>query len=700
MAGRRFVPLALGAALTSAAGLAWVQVFTPAAILAWLVLAILLPTAMVALWSGISGGRLSLWVAVPVSAGVWFMVAGTTLLGPAELASAPTRVLAGLRYGWYELLLATPPVVPEPQLLVSVHALGWLSAYATAEVIARTRARLAALLPSFTVLAGALPFGADRRGFALSAPAFIVAALAFLLVRSPASTRGPAIGRRLLGGAPWIAGVTVAATLLGSPALLGPDRDPLDLRQYLEVAPRLHSAINPLDQVSAWLAAPDARLFTVAAAWPENWRIAVLDRFDGRTWITDNGFLPTHGRVPGVDDEGEPLHQTVVIHDLAGPWLPAAASPVEIAGVAVLADPETGMLLSRAPPQHGSRYEVVSRVRQYTVDDVRDAVPDLTNAVQVELPAGIPPGIRDAARAAVAAARSPFEQASALERYLRDLARNDPAAAPGHSYGHLAHFLLDSHRGTSEQFASAFAVMARSIGLPSRIAVGFRPGVAIAPGRWEVSGADALVWPEVRFAGLGWVPFSPTPDSSAAPGAPAEGQSAERRDTDRSREPPPAEPLSQSPSSTAGSRSFTLRPVLWPVAGLVGAAMLAYLGAVLLVPALRSRRRRRADPAARVCAAWCEVLAEVPAIGLTDIRALTTREIAEAIASRLGPVALAPVQALAQLADRAAFCATGIDDSAGDEAWAHHDRIRRLLRRSVNLPTRISNRLSPRVLRG
>ena len=63
--------------------------------------------------------------------------------------------------------------------------------------------------------------------------------------------------------------------------------------------------------------------------------------------------------------------------------------------------------------------------------------------------------------------------------------------------------------GTAEQFASAFAVLARAVGLPTRVVVGFRPVPPGPDGVAVVRGGDATAWPEVYFSGWGWVPFDP-----------------------------------------------------------------------------------------------------------------------------------------------------------------------------------------------
>jgi len=82
---------------------------------------------------------------------------------------------------------------------------------------------------------------------------------------------------------------------------------------------------------------------------------------------------------------------------------------------------------------------------------------------------------------------------------------------PGSGAGALERFLFETRRGYCEQFAGAFAVLARAAGLPTRVAVGFTPGDLGNDGRYRVRGLHAHAWPEVHLEGAGWVAFEPTP---------------------------------------------------------------------------------------------------------------------------------------------------------------------------------------------
>ena len=118
-------------------------------------------------------------------------------------------------------------------------------------------------------------------------------------------------------------------------------------------------------------------------------------------------------------------------------------------------------------------------------------------------------------------ATSAFGKALALERYFTTGNRFSYSLnvhLPDNTAG-LVDFLTKTRRGFCQQFAFAMAILARVVGIPSRIAVGYTAGVNEENGSWKVSTADAHAWPELYFAGAGWLRFEPTPSSAAASAA-------------------------------------------------------------------------------------------------------------------------------------------------------------------------------------
>jgi hypothetical protein len=84
--------------------------------------------------------------------------------------------------------------------------------------------------------------------------------------------------------------------------------------------------------------------------------------------------------------------------------------------------------------------------------------------------------------------------------------------------GWLLQFLTASKRGDCEQFAPAFAVLARLLGIPSRVVVGYTGGQPLPDGSWQVTTADAHAWPELYFPLAGWIRFEPTPNATGDQG--------------------------------------------------------------------------------------------------------------------------------------------------------------------------------------
>ncbi|MGH9096564.1 MAG: transglutaminase domain-containing protein, partial [Acidimicrobiales bacterium] len=110
----------------------------------------------------------------------------------------------------------------------------------------------------------------------------------------------------------------------------------------------------------------------------------------------------------------------------------------------------------------------------------------------------------------VAGLTTPFAKAVAIQNYLRahETYNLNPPTGPGNQ---LERFLFVTHAGYCQQFSAAFALLARIDGLPTRVAVGTTPGQLIRGDTYQVTTADIHSWPEVLFAGLGWVRFEPTP---------------------------------------------------------------------------------------------------------------------------------------------------------------------------------------------
>jgi hypothetical protein len=513
---------------------------------------------------------------------------------------------------------------------------------------------------------------------------------------------------------PAVAALAAAATFVAP--LLPVAAEPFDLRAHVEQPPPAPvDSVSPLDRVSAWLQIPERPLFTVTAGSPQNWRLAVLDRYDGVRWTSGGAFQTTGGRVPDADEpwarEGrfDTVEQKITLGRLPGRWLPAADRPASVSGVKVVVDPLSGSLMATRRPSGGLGYQVVSHIPRYGKAELRNAVPASGDAAALAVPDGPQADrFRRIAQTATRGARLPFQQAVLLQKYLRARAKYDVTAPPGHSMAGLEFFLRTSHRGTSEQFASAFAVLARTLGLPSRVVVGFRPG-ARTGGSYHVTSGDVLAWPEIEFDGLGWVAFNPTParsgaaaDHDVASASVKERQELEQElgDTTADQAKPSAEPVKPNVERDGPSR---VSPSVVGGAAIV-LIVAVYLLLVIAAPVLRRWRRRRGEPRDRVIGAWrqtCDDLGLPP--GQAGGAALTAAEVSERAARALGPDVTPHIVPLAQVCNFTRFAPEsapgGLSADVADEAWRRSDAVRAVVRRHTPPIRRLGRRLHPRSLR-
>jgi transglutaminase-like putative cysteine protease len=531
---------------------------------------------------------------------------------------------------------------------------------------------------------------ADRRGLvALALVAMI--GIGWLLVDRAGRSRGRG---RLVPQAALLT-LLAALTLLAGVVPVSNPFEPRDL-----VTPPVDdlSVPSPLPQLSSWAAAGDAELFRVRG--PETpLRLVALSDYTGATWRAASLYGPIGAVRPPDLPDGERTAATeldVTITGLAGPWLPTGGRPTATSAPAVV-DPDSGSLVLPAGVSPGLRY---------TVRGLADAADDrdlLTAAVPateryLALP-GLPFSLAEYARRTVASARTPFERAVAIEDVVRTGRRIEAKAPVGSSYARLETFLFGATgtagagTGTAEQFASAFAVLARAIGLPSRVVVGFRPVPPGEDGVTVVRAGDATAWPEVYFSRWGWVSFDPTPGSSGV----GSDTAAKRAVINRLATPTPTTsvPSTTAPVPLTPSRAPAADAAASPPAGSRLLGLLLLLGAIplslaLLLGSLRAARRvrlRRAGPTG----AWTYVLDTLQLAGRTPAPHQPAPEVARTLAGD-SPAAVP----LAHLADRAAF-APG-PPPPGYTAWPLARQVRTALRRGTPWYRRLHWPIDPRPL--
>lgn len=401
------------------------------------------------------------------------------------------------------------------------------------------------LLAVYCVPAAVLPEGLDWQYFVVAAVGFLV------LVAADAGDRVRSWGRVLggtnpengiaalggpLSGARRVAAVSLAVAVvlplvipgLGERMLtsgngLGPGKGTGKI-----------SVVNPILTLRQNLGArskePVIRYRTTVAT-PEPLRIVSDSEFTGEQWAPATGSISRRQRVqdglaapPGLTTAiSTQQHETdVQIFNLKETYLPTPypATRVEIDGDWLY---EMGSLNIVGDGE--STVGISYRVQHLAVNptpaqlDAAAAPAASVVATYTKLPGQLPAVIRTTAQR-IAGTGTPYQQAVRLQEWFRTgggfVYDERPSGAGDDSGEDAIVAFLRGKRGYCVQFASAMAVMARTLGIPARVGVGFLPGKQVGAGTYEVSLQDAHAWPELYFEGVGWTRFEPTPAARVA----------------------------------------------------------------------------------------------------------------------------------------------------------------------------------------
>ncbi|WP_030616732.1 transglutaminase TgpA family protein [Streptomyces sclerotialus] len=394
------------------------------------------------------------------------------------------------------------------------------------------------------------------------------------------------------------------------------------------------SAVNPLVSLQDSLNQPEDReVLNYRTTTPDTrdlyLRIVALDQFDGAAWKpSQRTVLDVPDRLPDPPGLARDVDTTAVNTSVstadwyAQNWLPLPypASRVEIPGRWRF-EPEGRTLVGdRGQNTRGVRYQVESLIVRPTARQLADAPPPrpALRREYTQVPGSLPPAVQRTAEQVTRGARSDYAKAVRLQDWfaLNGGFTYNTEVRAGSGTQAITRF-LEQKEGFCVHFAFSMAAMARTLGIPARVAVGFTPGGKRADGSYSVGLRDAHAWPELYFEGIGWTRFEPTPSRGSVPDYTV---SADAPDEDA---PGRAEPLpgrtaapEPEPSADGGTCSPDQRRVAecgsvpqasgggpaddGPAPGAVAGGALAVL-LVLLVPAVpllwrvRSRARRLSE---------------------------------------------------------------------------------------------------------
>jgi transglutaminase-like putative cysteine protease len=463
-------------------------------------------------------------------------------------------------------------------------------------------------------------------------------------------------------------------------------------------------------------------------------RIVSLDDFDGTAW------KPAQRHIEGVPDTfptpiglGSDVQRTSIQTRIsaadwyAQDWLPMPypASKVNIKGSWRYEPVGRTLVGDHGQNTRGVQYDVTSLIVRPTAEQLATA-PEPSAALKREftkVPESLPAVVADTARKVTEGSTNHYEQAVKLQDYFA-VSGNftyDTEVQVGSGSAAIARFLKEK-QGFCVHFSFAMAAMARTLGIPARVAVGFTPGSPQADGSMAVGLRDAHAWPELYFEGVGWTRFEPTPNRGTVP----DYTQTDTPGSDVPNAPKPTQSSSAAPStapSASESCSAQQRKLEacasesalatvgshddnWPwfkILGLTLAGLLV-LGVPLLPMLWRMRiravrlgghGRTEADAAAYTLGAWQEVTDTAWDFGIAPDESQTPRKAAARVV-RLGgldPTASDAVHRLAAAVEQVLYAprprlVAGLAEDAR--------RVADALRASAGGPARLRALLAPR----
>ncbi|MET0590179.1 MAG: transglutaminaseTgpA domain-containing protein, partial [Naasia sp.] len=658
--------------------------------------------------------------------GVPAAVPDRALAGVLPTVPGLVDLLTGTALSWKQLLTISLPVGSYETLLIPVFLSTLVLAVASMSIALRAAYPEPAVLGPVALLLVGIVFGPSTVEGTLPVALVLLVLSTVFLVWARARRRGAAIrlvnelagtvvearhdrrrsGLRTAVGAVVILAVAVVGALAGARAVpVSGARDVLRSAIEKPFDPRDHP--SPLSAFRSYVgdAGADVPELAVAGLLPgERLRLATLDTYDGIVYTvggqTTSSASGTFTRVPFALDrsglDGRRATIDVVVEEYAGIWVPGSGSLETIDFAGDRAAELQGSYFYNDNSGTGAAVAGLEAGDSYTM---RAVIPEALDDAEI---AGLRPGgaavpdlgeVPDEIAASVASA--PGGDASAGERLLAAIealradgyvshgGEGEPFSASGHSAARISELLVSQPMlGDAEQYAVTASLLARQLGFPARVVMGFVvPDGADGDESVDLRGADMTAWIEIDAVGRGWAAVDPNPPIREIP----EEQPDDATKVARPQvviPPPPAtqeQPDAQIPPEVDEDRQDDTPPE-W--LGVV-LAILSVLGWVLVVAALvaapflaviaakvrrRRRRRRRGTPLQRIAGAWAEFTDAAVDSGVDPIPQATRYEVAKAIGGR-------DTLVLAATVDRAAFAPGDPVEADVDRVWGSVEQL-------------------------
>ncbi|MFC1443885.1 DUF3488 and transglutaminase-like domain-containing protein [Streptacidiphilus sp. N1-10] len=294
------------------------------------------------------------------------------------------------------------------------------------------------------------------------------------------------------------------------------------------------TAVNPLASLGASLNKSvnvNILTYTTSSQSPgdQYLRIVDLDDFNGVAWTpSEHQVQNVPNPLPyptGLDNNTPETAVQTRISTESGyvqQWLPMPypATSVQVPGDWKY-EPEGRTLIGDGGQNAGGlQYTVNSLALDPSEDALKAAGPapaDITKTY-LALPKNFPTVIHDTAVSVTHGATTAYDKAVALQNWFTTTGgfTYDTTVKDDTSSNAMVDFLRN-RKGFCVHFAGTMAAMARSLGIPARVAIGFTPGEQQSDGSWKVGTKNAHAWPELYFSGVGWIRFEPTPHVGFTP---------------------------------------------------------------------------------------------------------------------------------------------------------------------------------------
>ena len=687
-------------------------------------------------------GAIFRWPSIVVAGAVVasYFVLGVPLAVPSEATGGILPTGPGLATlvtatweSWKQLVTISLPVGSYQALLVPAFILTLLATVVGLTVALRAKHGELAAIPPVLLLAAGILLGSGSSSLPIGLILGLMAVLLVWLIWFRWQRRSASIGllaehtgvlvetprerrfagvRTVIGAAVilMVAGVAGTAAAIVLPARV--DRQvvrtaieqPFDPRAYASPLSGFRNYLEPAES--------DVPMLTVTGLPVDRRiRIATLDTYDGIVYsVGTDQVSSASGSFTRVPDrlEQSAVHGTkdaiaVTVRGYSGVWVPGSGQLQQIAFTGGDTEALAGSFYYNDVSGTGAVTRGLRPGDSYTMDAVvkplvtpaqlADAQP---GTASVPKPTVVPDELTQALQKYSSTEATPGTKlAAALKGLQADgyishgIGPNEPVSRSGHGADRITQLLTDDPMvGDQEQYAVTAALMARQLGFPARVVVGFvAPASAPAQGPVTLTGANISAWIEVQTHGAGWVTVDPTPPIRPIPPKQPDTPTQISRpqtnvlppvdDTQSQRDEPPQAQVDNSDQNNPDPLLATILAVLtivgWTLLGvaIVSAPFLAIIGAKW-----RRRTLRRTAPTSvdRISGGWREFADTAIDHGYDPPPSATRREFARTVGG-------SRTAALASVADRAVFGPVAPSPDEADTVWRAVDELRRDLGR-------------------